>query len=95
MTDFIKETGVQKCATETYTILHSYFALHSQVEVRLTEQLVEACFNDMRMASHKHIIGRFGQLSTNLDHMPDNHRLYVDQIPENAKDWANGTGCER
>ncbi|MCM3281921.1 IS21 family transposase, partial [Exiguobacterium sp. MER 193] len=46
----------------------------------------------MRITSHKRLIGRFGQLSTNRDHMPDNHKLYIDQTPENAKDWADEIG---
>lgn len=58
----------------------------------MTEQLIEIYFNHMRIASHKRMNGRFGQLSTQHDHMPDNHRLYIDQTPANAKEWAEEVG---
>lgn len=73
-----------------YSVPYEY--INCQVAVRLTEQLVEVYFNEMRITSHKRLIGRFGQLSTNRDHMPDNHKLYIDQTPENAKDWADEIG---
>jgi len=41
----------------------------------------------------KRLYGKFGQLSTVRDHMPDNHKLYVDQTPEAAIDWAESIGA--
>lgn len=73
-----------------YSVPYEY--INRQVEVRLTEQLIEIYFNHMRIASHKRMNGRFGQLSTQHDHMPDNHRLYIDQTPANAKEWAEEVG---
>lgn len=46
----------------------------------------------MRIASHPRLYGKYGQQSTNRDHMPDEHRLYVDQTPENALAWAREVG---
>jgi hypothetical protein len=46
----------------------------------------------MRIASHKRFYEKFGQFSTLRDHMPDNHKIYVDQTPENVKEWAKGIG---
>jgi len=73
-----------------YSVPYEY--INRQVEVRLTDNLVEIYFNHMRIASHKRLYGKFGQLATTHDHMPDNHKLYVDQTPENAKDWAESIG---
>jgi transposase len=73
-----------------YSVPYEY--INRQVEVRITEQLIEIYFNHMRIASHKRLHGRFGQLATIHDHMPDNHKLYIDQTPDNAKEWAGSIG---
>jgi len=69
-----------------------YEYINRQVDIRLSETLVEVYFNHMRVASHKRLYGKFGQLSAMRDHMPDNHKLFVDQIPEAAIEWANSIG---
>lgn len=73
-----------------YSVPYEY--INRQVEVRLTENFVQIYFNHMRIASHRRLYGKFGQLSTTREHMPDNHKLYVDQTPENAKEWAQSIG---
>ncbi len=69
-----------------------YEYINRQVEVKLSEKLIEVFFNHMRVASHKRLYGKFGQLSTVRDHMPDNHKLYVDQTRESAIEWAENIG---
>lgn len=73
-----------------YSVPYEYIS--KQVEIRLSDDLVEIYFNHMRIASHKRLYGRFGQLSTVRDHMPDNHKLFVDQTPEAAIEWAEELG---
>nr|WP_229672748.1 hypothetical protein [Pullulanibacillus camelliae] len=73
-----------------YSVPYEY--INRQVEVKLSDDLVEVYFNHMRVASHKRLYGKFGQLSTIRDHMPDNHKLYVDQPPEAALEWAESIG---
>lgn len=73
-----------------YSVPYEY--INRQVDIRLSETLVEVYFNHMRVASHKRLYGKFGQLSTMRDHMPDNHKLFVDQTPEAAIEWANSIG---
>lgn len=73
-----------------YSVPYEY--INKQVELKISDDLVETFFNHMRVASHKRLYGKFGQLSTVRDHMPDNHRLYVDQTPEAAIEWAEGIG---
>src|SRR5699024_11896351 len=48
--------------------------------------------NHLRVASHKRLYGKFGQLSTIRDHMPDNHKSFVDQTPEAAVEWGRSIG---
>jgi transposase len=73
-----------------YSVPYEY--INRQVEVKLSDDLVEIYFNHMRVASHKRLYGKFGQLSTIRDHMPDNHKLFVDQTPEVAIEWAENIG---
>jgi transposase len=73
-----------------YSIPYEY--INRQVEVKLSDDLVEIFFNHMRIASHRRLYGKFGQLSTLRDHMPDHHQLFVDQTPEAAQNWAEGIG---
>ncbi|GAB2550293.1 IS21 family transposase [Gracilibacillus alcaliphilus] len=73
-----------------YSVPYEY--INRQVEVKLSDDFVEIFFNHMRIASHKRLYGKFGQLSTVRDHMPDNHKLFVDQTPEAALEWAESIG---
>lgn len=73
-----------------YSVPYEY--INRQVEVKLSDSLVEIYFNHMRVASHKRLYGKFGQLSTIRDHMPDNHKSFVDQTPEAAVDWGRSIG---
>lgn len=68
-----------------YSVPYDY--VREQVDVRLTTDLIEVYFKDTRIASHKRLNGEIGQFSTNIDHMPDNHRLYLEHNPENNREW--------
>lgn len=46
----------------------------------------------MRVVSHPTLYGKFGQFATIKEHMPDNHRLYVEKTPEEAIKWASTIG---
>lgn len=69
-----------------------YEFVQHQVDVRLSEDLIEVYFKQMRISSHKRIHDKIGQYSTLLDHMPDQHRLYANHTPENIRSWANKVG---
>src|SRR5699024_8800051 len=73
-----------------YSVPYDYVREH--VDVRLTTDLIEVYFKEARIASHKRLKGEIGQLSTNTDHMPDNHRLYLEHNPENNRKWAETIG---
>lgn len=74
-----------------YSVPYEY--INREVDVKLSDDLVEVYFNHMRVASHKRLYGKFGQLSTIRDHMPENHKLFVDQTPEAAYEWAESIGA--
>ncbi|MFZ3590278.1 Mu transposase domain-containing protein [Bacillus sp. DJP31] len=73
-----------------YSVPYEY--INQQVELKISDDLVEIFFNHMRVASHKRLYGKFGQLSTVRDHMPDNHKLFMDQTPDTAIEWATDIG---
>lgn len=73
-----------------YSVPYDY--TREDVDVRLTVSLIEIYFKDVRIASHRRLTGAIGQYETNTDHMPDNHRLYLDHNPENNRVWARTIG---
>jgi len=73
-----------------YSVPYEY--VQCDVEVRLTKNLIEAYFNQSRIASHKRIKSKVDQYSTLHDHMPDHHRMYAEHTPENIRRWAKKVG---
>lgn len=73
-----------------YSVPYEY--LQKEVEARLTKDLVEIFYKEFRIASHKRVYGVHGQYSTNPNHMPDNHREYLEHTPESMIKWANEIG---
>lgn len=73
-----------------YSVPYEY--VREQVDVRLSADLLEVYFKEVRIASHKRLCGEMGQFSTNTDHMPDNHRSYLEHTPENNQKWAESIG---
>jgi len=62
------------------------------VDVRVSDSTIEIYFNHLRAASHQTLYGKFGQFATLKEHMPQNHRLYLEQTPEEALKWASDIG---
>ena len=73
-----------------YSVPYEY--VQSQVDVKITPDLIEVYFKEMRIASHKVLRGDIGQYSTNPNHMPDNHRKYLEHTPDQVRDWAKEIG---
>lgn len=73
-----------------YSVPYEYIG--KQVDVKVSDKAIEVYFNYMRIASHLTLHGKYGQYSTVHDHMPDNHKLYVEQTPKEALDWAENIG---
>ena len=73
-----------------YSVPYEY--VRSQVDVRLTKDLIEVYFKQHRIASHKRIHGQTAVYSTNKDHMSDHHRLYLCHTAESSREWALSVG---
>lgn len=73
-----------------YSVPYEY--VNNEVEVRITDYLIEVYFNEHRIASHKRLKGDIGQYSTLIDHMPDNHQRYLKHTPSDNLVWAKTVG---
>ncbi|MBE5862409.1 MAG: IS21 family transposase [Lachnospiraceae bacterium] len=73
-----------------YSVPYAY--ARKKVDVRLTNNVVEAFYQGTRICSHRRLHGRAGQYDTNPDHMPENHRLYGEWNAERFKRWAETIG---
>ncbi len=73
-----------------YSVPYEYVG--DQVDIRVSKDLIEVYFKSMRIASHKILLGDIGKFSTNPNHMPDNHRKYLDHTPDQIKEWASSKG---
>ncbi|WP_367298210.1 IS21 family transposase [Loigolactobacillus coryniformis] len=73
-----------------YSVPYEY--IQNKVDIKVTKDLVEIFYKDSRIASHKRLYGKLGQFSTNHDHLPENHQLYLDYTPKEAIKWAESIG---
>ena len=63
-----------------------------QVQVRLTKNIVEVFFKGSRVTSHKRLESYCSQPVVKSEHMPDNHRRYLEYNADEFRDWACGVG---
>jgi hypothetical protein len=73
-----------------YSVPYEY--IKHQVDIRITPKIIEVFFKNFRIASHRKLLGKEGQLSTIPEHMPDNHRMYQDFNREYYLNWAEAIG---
>lgn len=69
-----------------YSVPYEY--VREEVDIRITADLIELYFKDVRIASHPRKKKSEHPYATNPDHMPDNHRIYLDHNPTNLRKWA-------
>lgn len=62
-----------------YSVPYDY--IKQQVQVRLTRSVVEMFFGGNRISSHPRLYGHPNQYSTNEEHMPPEHRKYLERRP--------------
>jgi transposase len=68
-----------------------YTLLHEQVDVRMTEKVVEVFHEGKRVASH--VRSRLTWKSTSVvDHMPPHHKAQAEWTPERLEEWAGKSG---
>ena len=73
-----------------YSVPYEY--IKQQVQVRLTRSVVEIFFGENRIASHPRLYGRPNQYSTNEEHMPPEHKKYLEWTGERFIRWAEQIG---
>jgi len=73
-----------------YSVPYEY--IKHKVNVRITQHLIEAFFQQTRICSHRRLIGQPGQYATNKDHMPANHRQANEWSAQRFIGWAKKIG---
>ena len=73
-----------------YSIPFEY--IKRKVDVRITEKIIEVFYNQNRIASHRRLLGRKGQYSTILDHMPIEHQKYLEWNGDRFRKWSERIG---
>lgn len=73
-----------------YSVPYEY--IKQKVDVRLTRNTVEVFFEGNRICSHLRLYGRQNQYSTVEEHMPPDHRKYIQWNGERFVKWAGKIG---
>lgn len=73
-----------------YSVPYEY--IKHKVDVRVTRNVIEVFFNNHRVCSHPRLYGRPGQYSTVDEHMPENHKKYVQWNADRFISWAQSVG---
>lgn len=73
-----------------YSVPYEY--IKQKVDVRITKSTIEVFFAGNRICSHMRLYGRANQYSTVEDHMPKEHREYVQWNSRRFKSWAAKIG---
>lgn len=83
--DYLISDGVNK-----YSV--PFDLIGEQVQIRLTKDLVEVYFKGSRMTSHKRLEKYSVRPVVKPEHMPTNHRAYMDCNADEFKSWAETVG---
>ena len=73
-----------------YSVPYQY--IKNKVDVRATESTIEIFLNHQRIASHRRLFGRSGQYSTKEEHMPQDHKQFLEWNGDRFRRWANTIG---
>lgn len=73
-----------------YSCPHEY--IKHEVDVRITRNTIEVFFKNHRICSHPRLYGKSNQYSTIPEHMPENHRQYVQWDSKRFTEWAEKIG---
>ncbi|MCP3033580.1 IS21 family transposase [Halobacillus sp. A1] len=73
-----------------YSVPYEY--VKHKVDIRVTTTMVEIFFKHLRIASHMRKTGLDKEPSTVPEHMPDNHRMYLEWDKAHIFDWADKVG---
>ena len=73
-----------------YSVPYEY--IKNKVDVRITRNVIEVFYNNRRICSHPRLHGRPGQYSTVTEHMPEDHKKYIQWNAERFVSWADSVG---
>ena len=73
-----------------YSVPYEYIKL--KVDVRMTRNVIEVLFKNLRICSHPRLHGRQGQYSTVIDHMPEDHKKYTQWNATRFISWGESVG---
>lgn len=73
-----------------YSVPYEY--IKYKVDVRITRNIIEVFFNNLRICSHPRLYGRLGQYSTVTDHMPEEHKKYTQWNAARFISWGESVG---
>ena len=73
-----------------YSVPYTY--IKKQVDVKITDSVIEIFFEGTRIASHMRIYGKKGQYSTEKLHMPQDHQEYLEWNGDRFRRWARTIG---
>jgi transposase len=74
-----------------YSVPYEY--IRHKVDVRVTRHIIEVFYQHQRICSHQRLYGSPGQYRTVEEHMPDNHRSYVQWNASRFLSWAVQIGA--
>ena len=82
--DYLITDGICK-----YSVPHEYIG--KEIEIRVTEKCIEAFYHHLRIASHVRV--NYSQEPIYVpEHMPENHRKYLNYNTESFIQWASDIG---
>lgn len=73
-----------------YSMPYQY--IKDKVDVRIKEITIEIFYHHNRIASHHRLYGRSGQYSTVTEHMPQDHKKYLEWNGDRFRRWADSIG---
>ena len=73
-----------------YSVPYEY--IKHKVDVRITRNVIEVFYNNLRICSHPRLHGRLGQYSTVTDHMPEEHKKYSQWDTARFISWGESVG---
>ena len=73
-----------------YSVPYEY--IKHKVDVRITQNVIEVFFNNLRICSHPRLHGKPGQYSTVIEHMPEDHKKYTQWNADRFVAWGESVG---
>jgi hypothetical protein len=73
-----------------YSVPYEY--IKHEMDVRVTNSVVEVFYSSLRVCSHPKLNGKPGQYRTIPEHMPEKHRTYAQWNAERFLSWAASIG---